>query len=294
MKNPISFPNGICQPGQQPCPPHPALGYRPFPVYGDNPSAGFSPEYIAIRQYAIGQGYALPSLPQQLVQDQLLQDLIVAGIWPMLDVFYNFFTNGDANFAKINWKNPGTFQAVGTGHEPTFTINSGFKGNGSTMYLDTQFNPSVNLNIADASIGMDLTGWIQPLVAEYDMGNASIANTNNTILIAKYINGFSYYAIGGDTYSGVVNLGFPSGVGMWLVNKVTSVANQLSRNGIVVDVTSDAGSFANSNIFLLAVSKAGTPTYVGKSTMGMSLIGKSLFGLESQLYTAWSAYKANA
>jgi hypothetical protein len=67
----------------------------------------------------------LPSTAQQTRQRELIYDLMYGGIWDDLDVFYNFYTDGSGDFAKINWKAPGTFQAVASGNT-FFTPNSGF------------------------------------------------------------------------------------------------------------------------------------------------------------------------
>lgn len=71
----------------------------------------FEPEYLTILSYATTQGWTLPSPPVQVNQNFLLSNLKVSGIWALLDVFYVFRSNGDSNFARINWKNPGTHLA---------------------------------------------------------------------------------------------------------------------------------------------------------------------------------------
>ena len=109
-----------------------------------------STEYQAILNYATSLGYTLPSTNQRLKQNKLLIDLKKNGIWEKLDTFAMFATDGDSNFALIDWKRLTTYTAV---NSPTFTTNSGFLGNGTSSYIDTNFNISTGTNyrLNDAS-----------------------------------------------------------------------------------------------------------------------------------------------
>ena len=107
--------------------------------------------YQAILDYATTQGYTLPSEAQRLKQNQLLIDLKSAGAWTKLDTFVNFATDGSSAFALIDWKRLTQYTAV---NSPTFTANEGFMGNGTSSYIDTNFNPStqgVNYTLNNAS-----------------------------------------------------------------------------------------------------------------------------------------------
>lgn len=98
---------------------------------------GFSPsaEYQAILDRATFLGYTEPSIPQQELDDAMITSLKSSGIWDELDVFYWHGTDGDRDFAKLNWKNPSLYEQdeIST---VTFTSSFGFQGNGSTGVLD--------------------------------------------------------------------------------------------------------------------------------------------------------------
>jgi hypothetical protein len=87
--------------------------------------SGMDADYKAILDYATTQGYTLPSASQQLLQEQLLIDLKDAGIWSKLDTFAVFATDGDSDFALIDWKRLTDYTAI---NSPTFTSNEGFHG----------------------------------------------------------------------------------------------------------------------------------------------------------------------
>lgn len=98
-------------------------------------------DYQSILDYATTQGYTLPSASQQLLQNQLVVDLKDAGVWSKLDTFAVFATDGNSDFALIDWKRLMQYTAV---NSPTFTTNSGFSGNGTSAYIDTNFNPATS------------------------------------------------------------------------------------------------------------------------------------------------------
>jgi hypothetical protein len=119
----------------------------------DKPSGGgaFDADYQAVLDYATTQGYTLPSAGQQTLQNQLVVDLKAGGIWNKLDTFGVFATDGSSDFALIDWKRLSQYTAV---NSPAFTTNVGFSGNGTSAYVNTNFNPStsgVNYTLNNAS-----------------------------------------------------------------------------------------------------------------------------------------------
>jgi hypothetical protein len=105
----------------------------------DNPvPSAYDADYQAILDRSTTLGYTAPSASQQTLQNTLVTDLKAAGVWDKLDVFYVFATDGDSDFATLNWKAPSSFQTT-KANSPTFTADSGFKGDGATAYLDTNF-----------------------------------------------------------------------------------------------------------------------------------------------------------
>jgi hypothetical protein len=111
----------------------------------------FDADYQAVLDYATTQGYTLPSAGQQLLQNQLLVDLKNGGIWSKLDTLAVFATDGDSDFALIDWKRLSDYTAV---NSPTFSTNGGFAGNNTSAYIDTNYNPftsGVNYTLDNAS-----------------------------------------------------------------------------------------------------------------------------------------------
>jgi hypothetical protein len=136
---------------------------------------GFDSDYQAVLNYATTQGYTLPSASQQIKQNQLVLDLKVGGVWSKLDTFAVFANDGSSNFGLIDWKRLALYTAV---NSPTWTSNVGFTGNGTSSYIDTNFNPStqgVNYTIDNASRYTLFTG------ANTTIDGNSLGTSNNQL-----------------------------------------------------------------------------------------------------------------
>ena len=101
----------------------------------------FDADYQAILNRATTLGYTLPSASVQAKQNTLLTSMKADGVWAKLDVFYVFAQDGGSAFGTLNWKNPNANQSTLV-NSPTFVSNGGFTGNGTSSYIDTNFNPS--------------------------------------------------------------------------------------------------------------------------------------------------------
>ena len=149
----------------------------------------FDADYQAVLDYATTQGYTLPSASQQILQNQLVVDLKDGGIWSKLDTFGVFATDGDSDFALIDWIRLSQYTAV---NSPTFTTDEGFQGNGTSSYIETNYNPTidaVNLSLNNASIGFyEFATTIGPtgVIAGSDSG------VNDIFFTQKFINNNGY------------------------------------------------------------------------------------------------------
>ena len=116
-----------------------------YSLYNRLPFVGgesFDADYQAILDKGAALGYTLPSASVQAKQNTLLASLKASGVWAKLDVFYVFAVDNNASaFATLNWKNPNANQSTLVS-SPTFVNNGGFQGNGTSSYIDSNFNPA--------------------------------------------------------------------------------------------------------------------------------------------------------
>ncbi len=138
------------------------------------PVVGFDADYQALLDYATFQTYTLPTDPQQELQNQLVLDLKSAGFWSRMDSFAVFATDGDRDFALIDWKRLVNFYGTNT---PAFTPNYGFEGNGNSTWIDTNYNPSVHgSNYQRDNAGISTRLWSTATDGKYLIGTNSGAD----------------------------------------------------------------------------------------------------------------------
>lgn len=111
-----------------------AIGFGNLKKINQAGGAAFDADYQLVLDYATSQGYTLPSLGQQIVQNQLVLDLKDDSLWSALDSLFVMATDGDADFALVDWIRLTTATAV---NSPTFTPDVGYSGNGTTSYINS-------------------------------------------------------------------------------------------------------------------------------------------------------------
>jgi hypothetical protein len=237
----------------------------------------FDADYQAVLDYGTTQGYTLPSASQQLLQNQLVVDLKDGGIWDKLDTFAVFATDGDSDFALIDWINLSDYTAY---NSPTFTTNQGFTGNGSSAYIDSNFNAftnGINYSLNSASIG----GFMRIYSASSGSSDGIIyADDGSTRAWLRYTSTRTY----------LNNLLFQlhSSV-VYGDNKFSSYVRTSSSN---IGVYVDGGFTQNVTINSVAIPNTSFLTLRGENNFGNSQIsmiyaGGNLSSEQSDFYTAF-------
>ena len=244
-------------------------------------------DYQAILDRSAALGYTAPSAAQQTLQNTLVTDLKTAGVWDKLDVFYVFATDGDSDYATLNWKAPSSFRATKVS-SPTFTPNQGFNGDGASSYLNTNWslaNDSVNFTETNASMGAWF-GVDSP--AGYKMGARDGFNNNMSVL----------YTTSGT--NGLFRLNCDSTT---IANEFTSASalHHDNRNGASSGTRFLDGSQTNvslgesdplstSNMYIGAVNELDTAKFFTLSNFSIVFAGADLTSEGSDVYDALNTY----
>lgn len=241
----------------------------------------FDPDYSAILNKAIQLGYALPSASVQAKQNTLLTSMKANGVWAKLDVFYVFAQDGGSAFATLNWKNPAANQA-NIASSPTFTINQGFTGNGTSSFIDTNYNPAtqgVQYTLNNASM------YFFP----HAMGTSGLAMTGtsgseNRIQLGVSLN--QRINAGGTALSTSFN--YTTTVNPKSIHR-TSSTNMTLLNGTVSDTRTLASvNVPNANLFVLRSS-----TNYGNHTCAAFAAGAQLTSENTNFVNDWNTYKSS-
>jgi len=113
-------------------------------------------QYIDQYQAVYNSFSTKPSDEIAVYQNAMVTDLVNAGMWFDMDLFY-VFANDASDNALINWVNPGTFDCTRSTSSLAFDAYEGFTGTGVTGgFLDTNWDAStngVNFTQNDAAFG---------------------------------------------------------------------------------------------------------------------------------------------
>jgi hypothetical protein len=237
--------------------------------------SSYDADYQAILDYATTQSYTLPSDSQKLLQNQLVIDLKDAGVWSKLDTFANFATDGSSDFALIDWKRLTQYTAV---NSPSFTTNQGFKGNGTSSYIDTNFNAFLNgVNYQQDNASRGLYMLLADGTAALDgKAGASINNMARTSTTFQRIN---------NTSGLNASFSFDSVEGMKSIHRTSSTNVELFNDTTQASRTATSATLNNNSQLIL---RSGAS--YGAHTISMYFNGASLVAENSDFYNAFKNY----
>ncbi len=207
-------------------------------------SEGFISEYQAVYD-------SWTTKPNDLIaaaQNTMVKGFVSSGVWAKKDVLYVFAAHTNNNGeALTNWKNPGTHNAVLV-NAPAFVPFEGFTGNGTTQYIDSNYNPdSQGVNFIQNSASLFLYTRTFVDASGFDIGAFDGVN-------------FSQIAIlnGGGQATGSINGGTivaanGIGLGLFVTNRSANNAVQLYQNKLLLGVDTDiSANPVNINLFMMA------------------------------------------
>jgi hypothetical protein len=245
-----------------------------------NRGVAFSPEYQAVLTEATAQGFNLPSAGQQAKQNTLMTSLISSGVFAKLDVLFVLANDGGSQFACINWKNP-TGNKATLVSSPTFTTNQGFTGNGTSSFINTNFNAAtqgVNYTLNNAS----RYAYVRTLVANrvIDGVDASTANSTTTFVSANQRINQS-----GSNISASFDFS-TSGAGMKSIHRTSSTSvtcynDTTASSGLTATST---GLVTSNQVILRSASS------YGSHQISMYAMGASMISENTSLVNAFSTY----
>jgi hypothetical protein len=253
----------------------------------------YDPAYQAVLDYATTQGWARPSLANQLYQSRLVDSLQANGIWDSLDVFYSFYTGSiaDSNFTRINWKDPGGDDNLTAHGGRTYAALTGWNSNGTTGYLNTNWNPStegLRFDLNTASFGT----WVVAPGGTGSRYNMGVQVSGGTTRMEENSGGrrFIINASGETTTTG----GATSG--LWHINRSGSGTTGGYLNGSLQTSDTDLStSVSNGNLWLMGLNLSNAifgPT-VSTVKYRFAFAGGNLASRASQFYNILNAHVTN-
>ena len=169
--------------------------------------------------------------------------------------------------------------------------STGVTGNGTSTYMDTNFNP---ITQSQAQNSTYLSVYVRNNTGSgYDMGNSQDVGigTKPTYIITKYANNNAYLGIADATYA--TSLTSSDSRGFWSGGTNGSSAQILYRNGANIKTgNSSQSGFFSSNFYLGAVNGANSVQFSSNHEYAFSTIGDGLSPTQNtNFYTAVQAFQ---
>jgi len=203
---------------------------------------GFTTQYQAVLNRGAFLGYGLPTAGQQIKENQQVINDLASGAFAKKDIHYSWATDGDSDWATLNWKDPLNFQCLKV-NSPIFITGVGFQGDKVSAYLDTQYNPLGDaINVTSTNAGKFI--WVAAISTG---GNAmqGAVNANRE----KMFNANNNQQQIATTTPSMVNVVDFSGTGLKALNKAATLENRAYVDlGSVTDMVSANDVLTSSNL----------------------------------------------
>lgn len=249
-----------------------ALGFR---TRGN----GFSAGYNAVLNFATSQGMTLPSASQQAKQNTLYLALEAAGALALMDRLFIFASDGNSDFACVNWAAPSVGSNCFRVASPIFTANQGFTGDGVGAYLDSNFDPTTAVspkfvqNSASVGVWVRTAGSVAARIFGQISSDFNQTRTANSVL--QRVNA---------SVNAAASINF-TGTGLIHLSRQNAIGIKGYTNTTETPTTQASIPFIGSDIAFL---RAGVN--YGNGQISAAFIGSDLSALNTSIYNALNTY----
>lgn len=231
---------------------------------GFTPSkGGVTPSYDPDAEALFGRMTVQPDNTRKNLINTLVVDLKSAGVWSKLDFFYMMAAHNEQS-AQLNWVANDSLNPVAS---PTFTVDRGYRGNGTTSHLEMPFNqallPKAMQNNASWLLGVNIIGTPSRFIIGATTGIRFMlqAASNGTSMMYRNTQGAT-----NDT----VNVS--SQIGRFSSSRVGSTEHRMFMNGSLIGTSATPSTVpASSAMYILrggsSYSDAQVSYYAGGSSL---------------------------
>lgn len=181
-----------------------------------------------------------PATSEQQAANALVCGGIVDGWWALQDIFYKLAGSSSTN-ALLNWMST-SFTATATS-APAFAANVGYTGNGTSSWINTNYNPSTaggnsTVNSTEIDIYITAAGTRSGISGPMEMGVFDATNVS-WICLACTFNSGTFNSFVNSTDTTPMLLATAQITGMWIASRTgaTSAGNASYLNGVPLTLT---------------------------------------------------------
>jgi hypothetical protein len=227
------------------------------------------------------------SLTEKNATNQLVLDMKSAGIWTPMKAIYPMVGASAAACAQ-NLKSSSFTGSFTSGW--TFA-STGVTGNGTSAYMNTGFNPSLNLTTTSGHNSAYLRTNLS-ISGQYAYGCET--TTLNRMVLFPYSFSVGWISDLYDNSQSRIISNSGNSTGFVLGSRSSSSSHKLFRNGsqIAASTNSTNGTLPNLNYYISAFNSSNTATFYNTNQLAFYSIGDGLTDTQaSNFYTAVQAFQ---
>lgn len=255
-------------------------------------TAGISPYDADAQAYfdAVGTPF---TTPRKVLINNLVVQLKADGNWNVMDRMY-LLANESADQGLVSLINPLSTNASPVS-SPNFVIDRGYTSNGTTSYIDTNYNPAtdgVNFILNDSSLGV----YSRTNIAQnsYDFGSYKSSTTVRTQIACRKIGDVTESAMSTVNVPGVTAA---SSLSLMTIARNSSTHVETFQAGASLGAITDGStSLSSLKLFIGCTSFDNTPLVFSTRQIAFAFAGSSAIdqaALYSAIQTFMTAIGAN-
>lgn len=187
--------------------------------------------------------------PPTLARIGLINDAVLAAkaasIWTTIDGMW-FLAAADAQAACINWKSPGTYDAVPF-FAPTFAADRGYTGNGTNAYLETGISGFLG-NTQFVQNSGTLAAWSRKAGQDSGaiLGESTVSG--QATIWPRYTDDLIYTRLNAAADDTTANT---TGDGLFVLSRTGGNAVRLERNAVLISTYATASATPANRTFTI-------------------------------------------
>lgn len=235
-----------------------------FEFFGDNSFSQYAQQYFA--RYDVKPSNVILKKYAKFI-DRRVAD----GSWTKLDECWIFANNTQAN-ALLGVKGYKNCTAV---NSPSFTAYRGFVSNGTTSYINTNYNPAANgVQLTTNSISFGAYSRTDVVSVNPIMGVLGTPPNRFMYIYPRYTGNLFFYT---PSSTSDVSVSVTNSLGLFSGNRSGASSVEGYKNGTQVHTGTIASStLINLNIFICCLSDNGNPSQFSTRQIAFAYVGGSL------------------
>lgn len=213
-----------------------------------------------------------PSTAVVSAVDNFIKASKISGNWALMDRFWLFAQDNQTN-ARVSIANP-TATVITEVNTPTWTSLQGYTGNGSNMYLNTNYNFSSSSSQYTQNSG-SVGFYSRTSAANADMVDIGALATASTSIVTNIKSSTGSYNWNVNSSAATVIGGAnANSQGLYQIKRTASNSQEAFKNGVSFGTSANVSSaLPNFNCYILAWNNNGTASQFSTRQLSMAFIG---------------------